>query len=348
VQAKETGAINRSLMALGKVICALSDPASANGERGHIPYRDSKLTKLLQDSLGGATLTLLVACCSPAAGTLEETLSTLHYATRAKSIAGRAPVAKELGLAGGAAAAREELAALRAAVAAAKAENETLRKRLRRAESARPEALGEAFSDGEGEEGYEDGEEDAEDPALGPGSTASREELLEALASKESQLKTALLERERLRTQRAAADAAAAHSAAAARALAAKLATVEACFLTENGEEHGEAAAAAAAPAQQSPRARRRMSSQLAEWEARRATAGAAASAAIAAAVAEADEGEAAARQGHSDDSDADDDARYYVDRGQTVPADSDAQACAAAVDRLVAEVCAAELVSWR
>lgn len=55
----------------------------------HVPYRDSKLTKLLMDSLGGSALALMVACCSPAASALDETLSTLSYATRAKNIRNR-------------------------------------------------------------------------------------------------------------------------------------------------------------------------------------------------------------------------------------------------------------------
>ncbi len=55
----------------------------------HVPYRESKLTKLLMDSLGGSALALMVACCSPAASTLDETLSTLSYATRAKNIRNR-------------------------------------------------------------------------------------------------------------------------------------------------------------------------------------------------------------------------------------------------------------------
>ena len=67
--------------ALGNVISALVD-----GKSKHIPYRDSKLTRLLQDSLGGNTKTLMVACISPADNNYEETLSTLRYANRAKNI----------------------------------------------------------------------------------------------------------------------------------------------------------------------------------------------------------------------------------------------------------------------
>ncbi|KAF7466583.1 Hypothetical predicted protein [Marmota monax] len=78
---KEATKINLSLSALGNVISALVD-----GRCKHIPYRDSKLTRLLQDSLGGNTKTLMVACLSPADNNYDETLSTLRYANRAKSI----------------------------------------------------------------------------------------------------------------------------------------------------------------------------------------------------------------------------------------------------------------------
>ena len=78
---KEATKINLSLSALGNVISALVD-----GRQSHIPYRDSKLTRLLQDSLGGNTKTVMMAAISPADYNLEETLSTLRYASRAKSI----------------------------------------------------------------------------------------------------------------------------------------------------------------------------------------------------------------------------------------------------------------------
>uniref|UniRef100_A0A8D0H2I7 Kinesin-like protein n=1 Tax=Sphenodon punctatus TaxID=8508 RepID=A0A8D0H2I7_SPHPU len=78
---KEATKINLSLSALGNVISALAD-----GRCKHIPYRDSKLTRVLQDSLGGNTKTLMVACLSPAADNYDETLSTLRYAHRAKNI----------------------------------------------------------------------------------------------------------------------------------------------------------------------------------------------------------------------------------------------------------------------
>lgn len=78
---KEATKINLSLSALGNVISALVD-----GKSAHVPYRDSKLTRLLQDSLGGNTKTVMVANCGPADYNFDETLSTLRYAYRAKSI----------------------------------------------------------------------------------------------------------------------------------------------------------------------------------------------------------------------------------------------------------------------
>ena len=78
--------INQSLLTLGRVISALTEKAS------HIPYRESKLTRLLQDSLGGRTKTCIVATVSPTRSNMEETLSTLDYAIRAKSIRNRPEV----------------------------------------------------------------------------------------------------------------------------------------------------------------------------------------------------------------------------------------------------------------
>ena len=78
---REANKINLSLSALGNVISALVD-----GKSKHIPYRDSKLTRLLQDSLGGNTKTMMVACLSPADNNYDETISTLRYANRAKNI----------------------------------------------------------------------------------------------------------------------------------------------------------------------------------------------------------------------------------------------------------------------
>merc|ERR1712138_65527 len=78
---KEATKINLSLSALGNVISALVD-----GKSTHIPYRDSKLTRLLQDSLGGNTKTVMIANCGPADYNFDETMSTLRYANRAKRI----------------------------------------------------------------------------------------------------------------------------------------------------------------------------------------------------------------------------------------------------------------------
>ncbi|MEQ2310060.1 Kinesin-like protein kif3b [Ameca splendens] len=78
---KEAAKINLSLSALGNVISALAD-----GRSGHVPYRDSKLTRLLQDSLGGNAKTVMVATLGPASQHYDETLTTLRYANRAKNI----------------------------------------------------------------------------------------------------------------------------------------------------------------------------------------------------------------------------------------------------------------------
>ncbi len=82
-RAREAGMINQSLLTLGRVITALVEKSS------HVPYRESKLTRLLQDSLGGRTKTKLIATVSPARCNVEETLSTLEYAMSAKSIHNR-------------------------------------------------------------------------------------------------------------------------------------------------------------------------------------------------------------------------------------------------------------------
>ena len=78
---KEATKINLSLSALGNVIAALVD-----GKSTHIPYRDSKLTRLLQDSLGGNSRTIMVATIGPASFNYDETMTTLRYASRAKRI----------------------------------------------------------------------------------------------------------------------------------------------------------------------------------------------------------------------------------------------------------------------
>ncbi len=87
---KEGANINKSLMALGNVINALAEKANAGEgrkkKRVFIPYRNSKLTRVLQESLGGNSLCSMLATMSPARSNLEETLSTIQYANRAKMI----------------------------------------------------------------------------------------------------------------------------------------------------------------------------------------------------------------------------------------------------------------------
>ena len=101
-RAKKTGAvgqrlkeginINVGLLALGNVISALGDPK----KRGqHVPYRDSILTRMLQDSLGGNSKTLMIACVSPADTNFSETLSTLKYANRARNIQNKAIINRD-------------------------------------------------------------------------------------------------------------------------------------------------------------------------------------------------------------------------------------------------------------
>lgn len=87
---KEGVQINMGLLALSNCIAALTDVNRR--EWGHIPYRDSKLTRLLQDSLGGNSRTVMFACVSPADSNTDETLSTLKYASRARSIRNRVAI----------------------------------------------------------------------------------------------------------------------------------------------------------------------------------------------------------------------------------------------------------------
>eukprot|EP00300_Choanocystis_sp_HF-7_P042449 c9199_g1_i1.p1 GENE.c9199_g1_i1~~c9199_g1_i1.p1 ORF type:complete len:918 (-),score=209.46 c9199_g1_i1:102-2855(-) len=99
-QLKEGISINLGLLALGNVINTLADEkkrkqAEAAGGELFVPYRDSKLTRILQDSLGGNSKTLMLACASPAAFNYEETLNTLRYADRARCIKNKAHVNRD-------------------------------------------------------------------------------------------------------------------------------------------------------------------------------------------------------------------------------------------------------------
>ncbi len=76
----ELKTINLSLSSIGKVISALAQ----GKKKDHIPYRDSKITRLLQDSLGGNTKTTLIAACNSMADCVAETISTMKFADRAK------------------------------------------------------------------------------------------------------------------------------------------------------------------------------------------------------------------------------------------------------------------------
>jgi kinesin family protein 5 len=88
---EEAKKINKSLSALGMVINSLTD-----GKSSHVPYRDSKLTRILQESLGGNSRTTLIINCSPATYNEAETLGTLRFGMRAKSIKNKARVNTEM------------------------------------------------------------------------------------------------------------------------------------------------------------------------------------------------------------------------------------------------------------
>ena len=91
-QLEESKKINKSLSALGNVIYALTDPK----KNKHIPYRDSKLTRLLENSLGGNCKTTMIAMISPAENSFNESYSTLNFAKRAKSIKNKAVVNEDI------------------------------------------------------------------------------------------------------------------------------------------------------------------------------------------------------------------------------------------------------------
>lgn len=83
---KEGISINSGLLALSKVIMALSDKDKKLYPMTHIPYRESKLTRLLKDSLSGNSITVMIGCISPSALNTEETLNTLNYSSFARSV----------------------------------------------------------------------------------------------------------------------------------------------------------------------------------------------------------------------------------------------------------------------
>ena len=91
-RAKEGASINKSLLTLGVVINKLAEDGSKNGgaDGGHVPYRDSKLTRILQPALGGNSKTAIVCAMTPCVSHVEETSSTLRFATRAKNVTNQA------------------------------------------------------------------------------------------------------------------------------------------------------------------------------------------------------------------------------------------------------------------
>jgi kinesin family protein 1 len=89
---KEGASINQSLSALGNVIKALADLSLGSKKKIVVPYRDSVLTKLLMNALGGNSKTIMIAALSPADINFDETLGTLRYADRAKQIKNKATI----------------------------------------------------------------------------------------------------------------------------------------------------------------------------------------------------------------------------------------------------------------
>ncbi|KAJ3185213.1 Kinesin-like protein kif21b [Gaertneriomyces sp. JEL0708] len=118
---KEGISINQGLLALGNVISALGDDTRKGA---HVPYRDSKLTRMLQDSLGGNSQTLMLACVSPSDTNYGETMNTLNYANRARNIKNKVVINQEWagGSAAHTAAMEREIRILRATVAQMKAQ----------------------------------------------------------------------------------------------------------------------------------------------------------------------------------------------------------------------------------
>ena len=87
IHQQESININKDLFVLGKVISALAEKSkSSRASKVHVPYRDSKLTRLLRDSLGGNCCTVMMACVSPSEKNLDESVNTLRYAERARTI----------------------------------------------------------------------------------------------------------------------------------------------------------------------------------------------------------------------------------------------------------------------
>lgn len=95
---KEGININKGLLVLGNVISALASQATSSSKKeSFVPYRDSKLTRLLKGSLGGNHKTLMIACLSPSGSNTEESLNTLRYANRAKNIQNKATINMDAG-----------------------------------------------------------------------------------------------------------------------------------------------------------------------------------------------------------------------------------------------------------
>lgn len=122
VRQREGSHINQSLLTLGIIIAKLSDKKAA----GHVPWRDSKLTRILQPSLGGNARVAIISTITMASGNLDETLSTLKFATRAKNVKNTAKINELVEEKGLLRHYRSEIASLKAELAKALANEKTL------------------------------------------------------------------------------------------------------------------------------------------------------------------------------------------------------------------------------
>ncbi|CAI7838627.1 unnamed protein product [Closterium sp. NIES-53] len=138
---KEASSINTSLSQLGKVIMVLVESLRENKPR-HVPYRDSYLTFLLQDSLGGNSKTTIIACISPFAGSFRESHSTLKFAQRAKLVHNKAVVNEAAE--GEKDALKKEIARLKDMNEAAEGEKDALKKEIARLKSTSKAVVNEA------------------------------------------------------------------------------------------------------------------------------------------------------------------------------------------------------------
>ena len=228
---KEATKINLSLSCLGNVIKALVD-----GKSTHVPYRDSKLTRLLQDSLGGNARTVMVANIGPAEYNYEESLTTLRYANRAKDIKNKPRInedpkdalLREF---------QEEISRLKAQLSGREGSGGKKRKKEKRAKSGKRENGGGMQTSVEGSESG------SEESSLSQAMSAETEEMEARLSVERDLLSTdttmLAAERERLAREASAKEEALAAQRREQEALKAKIKAMESKLLTGDGRAAG-------------------------------------------------------------------------------------------------------------